>query len=181
MKKVKGSMFIKIAKGIRADKTGVYQKLLSKEDRDFLSQNILSASWYPFDIYKRCFNALAEVQARGNKDVWIQWGRAQGDEMIASVYGRVVTAEDPRKAMQKLKIFFKLMYDFGTLIIDFISDNEMEFTYKDFDPDFEVSFIVGQAWIQRILELCGCKDVQSKFLVKSWEGAGDSKLHFSWI
>ncbi len=179
-KHVKGSMFVKIVRGIRSDKTGVYDKYFSKEDKDFLSQKILSSGWYPFETYKKCFNALAQVEGKGNRKIWKQWGILQGEEMIKSVYQSVLAGKDPKRAMEKLRLFFKLMYDHGTLGIEFLSDNEMTLTYIDFDHDFEVSYIVADGWITRILELCGCKNVQSKFLVKSWEGAGDSKLHFLW-
>ena len=179
-KHVKGSMFIKIVIGIKADKTGAYDKYFSKEDRDFLSQKILSSGWYPYEIYKKCFNALSQVEGKGNRAVWKQWGIIQGEEMIKSVYQSVVAEKDPKRAMEKLRIFFKLMYDHGTLGIDFLSDNEMEFTYIDFDHDFEVSYIIAEGWITRILELCGCKDVKSNFITKSWLEPKDTKLHFTW-
>ncbi|MCP4763708.1 MAG: hypothetical protein GY870_18195, partial [archaeon] len=135
MKQVKGSMFKMIAKAIRANKSGEYDKLLSDEDKEFLAQNILSASWYPFDIYKRCFNALAKVQAKGNMDICRQWGRIEGEATMTTIYKQTIIDGDPRKAIEKFKRFFKLMYDFGDLEIDFISDNEVVINYVDFDPD----------------------------------------------
>ena len=180
MKQVKGSMFKMIAKAIRADKSGAYDNLLSDKDKEFLSQNILSASWYPFDIYMRCFNALAEVQAKGNMDICIQWGRMEGEATMTTIYKQTIIEGDPRKAMEKFKRFFKLMYDFGELDIEFISDTEMTITYKDFEPDFKIYYHVGLGWMERFLELCGCKDLNSKFLVKSWEGAEETKIQVSW-
>lgn len=180
MRQVKGSMFKMIVKAIRANKSGAYDTLLWDEDKELLSQNILSASWYPFDIYKRCFNALAEVQAKGNMDICKQWGRIEGEATMTTIYKQTIIEGDPRKALDKFKLFFKLMYDFGELIMDYISDNEVVINYKDFDPEFKILYYVGQGWIERFLELCGCKDVSSEFIAKSWEGAELSKVKLSW-
>ncbi|MBW1845636.1 MAG: hypothetical protein JRI53_12730 [Deltaproteobacteria bacterium] len=173
-------MFIEIVKGIKSDKSGAYDNLLTEEDKNLLSKTILLGSWYPYDVYKRCFNALAQVIAKGDMEICKQWGHAQGEGMIKSVYKSVLKEKNYKTAMEKFISLFKLMYDFGELSVSFISDNEMEVAYKDFDPDFQVSYIVAQGWVEKILEICGCKDVKSKFLVKSWEGAGATALHFSW-
>jgi hypothetical protein len=180
MRHVKGSMFIEIVKGIKSDKSGVFDNLLTEEDKKLLSRTILLGSWYPYDVYKRCFNALAQVYAKGDMEICRQWGHAQGEEMIKSVYKSVLKEKNYKTAMERVKSIYKLMYDFGEIALSFISDNELEISYKGFDTDFEVSYIVGQGWMEKILEICGCKDVKSKFLVKSWEGAGDTTLHFSW-
>ena len=180
VKQVKGSMFKMIVKAIRANKSGAYDNLLSDKDQEFLSQNILSASWYPFDIYKKCFNALAEVQAKGNMDICMQWGRMEGEATMTTIYKQSIIEGDPRKAMDKFRRFFKLMYDFGELVMEYPSDNEMIITYKDFEPDFKILYYVGQGWVERFLELCGSKDLKSKFIAKSWEGAEETKIHVTW-
>jgi hypothetical protein len=180
MRHVKGSILIKIVKIIKFDKSGVYDNLFLEEDKDFLSTTILSATWYPYDVYKRFFNALAQVYAKGDMEAVRQWGHVEGEEMIKSVYKAVLKEKNYKTAMERLQLIFKLMYDFGELVVHFISDNEMEVAYKNYDPDFKVSYYLAQGWIEKILEICECKDVSSKFLVKSWEGAGDTKLHFLW-
>lgn len=180
MKQVKGSMFKMIAKAIRADKSGAYDNILSDKDKEFLSQNILSASWYPFDIYMRCFNALAEVQAKDNMDICIQWGRMEGEATMTTLYKQTIVEGDPQKAMEKFRRFFKLMYDFGELAIEFLSDNEMTLIFKDFEPGFKIYYYVGLGWMERFLELCGCKDLNSKFLAKSWEGAEETIIQVNW-
>jgi len=180
VKQVKGSMFKMIVKAIRANKSGAYDKILSAKDRKFLSQNILSASWYPFDIYKRAFNALAEVQAKDKTDMWIQWGRMEGEATMTTLYKQTIVEGDPHMAMEKFKRFFKLMYDFGELIIERISDKELTITYKDFEPDFKLYYYVGIGWVERFLELCGCKEVKSNFIAKSWEGAKETTLQIAW-
>jgi hypothetical protein len=173
-------MFKMIVKAIRANKSGVYDNILSAKDREFLSQNILSASWYPFDIYKRAFNALAEVMAKDNTDTWIQWGRMEGEATMTTIYKATIVDGDPHMAMEKFKRFFKLMYDFGELVIERISDKEMTITWKDFDPDFKVLYYVGIGWVERFLELCGARDLKSQFLTKSWEGAKETKIQVLW-
>jgi hypothetical protein len=181
MKHVKGSMLTKVVKIIKSDKSGVYDNLLLEEDKEILSGTILSATWYPYDFYKRAINALAQVYAKDDmEEVVRQWGHVEGEEMIQSVYKTVLREKNYKVAMKKWELFFKHFYDFGEMVIHFISDKEMEVVFKEFDPDNKVFYCLAQGWTEKILEICECKDLSSKFLVKSWEGAGDTKLHFLW-
>ncbi|MFX1397984.1 MAG: hypothetical protein ACFFAS_13185 [Promethearchaeota archaeon] len=51
--------------GIKADKSGAYDNLLTDEDKEVISERIFDAAWYPFETYKNCFNAVARIFARG--------------------------------------------------------------------------------------------------------------------
>ena len=180
MRHVKGSMFLKVAKVIKVDKSGVYDNLLTDEDKDLLSTTILTASWYPWESYKRCFNALAEVFAQGDMEVVRQWGHTEGEQLTQSAYKSILTGKDYKIAFKKIKLFWKFQFDFGELDLSFISDSTMQVVLKDFDPDFKVFFNLARGWFEQVLKMSDCKDVTSEFLVKSWEGAGDTTIQLSW-
>ena len=179
-KHVKGTMVIMIVKAIRANKKEHFEHLLTEKDKELVSQHILSASWYPFDTYKNCFNALAEVLTKGNMDLCRQWGKIQGERTMETFYQQAIIKGNIKKALEKFMRFFKLMYDFGNFSVEYPSNNQAIIIFNDFDRDFKIFYHVAQGWVERYFELCGCNDVESKFIAKSWEGAEESKIQISW-
>jgi len=78
LKQIKGSMIKTIVRAMRADKSGIYNKLLSDKAKELYTQRILDPVWYPFDTYKECFNALYQVDGKNDPRIITQWGRAEG-------------------------------------------------------------------------------------------------------
>jgi hypothetical protein len=181
MRRAKGAFFKKIAIIIRADKSGVYDNLLTDEDKQVISTTILTANWYPWDTYKRCFNAVAAVTANNDMEICRLWGQLDsGEELAKSSYKSILLDRNVKVAFRKIRIFWKIQYSFGDLDVNFISDNKVQVTIQNFDPDFEVFYYYGRGWYEQVLIMCDCKDVKSEFLVKSWEGAGDTVIQLSW-
>ena len=180
MRHIKGELIKKIVVPIRADKSGVFDKILSEEDKNIVSSTILTANWYPYDTFKRCYNAFADVYAKGNMEVCRQWGSAAGEELTTSAYKTVISDKNYKVAFQKLQLLWKMHFDFGELDVNFISDNELQITLKDFDPDNKVFYYFARGWYEQVLIMCDCKDVKSEFLEKSWEGAEDTIIQLSW-
>ena len=61
-----------------------------------------------------------------------------------------------------------------------ISDNEIQITISDFDPDFEEWYLVGLGWIERTIELVIDKELTSKIVERSWMGAPATVYRMSW-
>lgn len=180
MRQIKGTFFKKVVMIIRADKSGMYDPYLTKEDKDIISTTILSSSWYPWESFKRCFKALFEVHAKGSMEMCRQWGRNDSQELTESAYKSVMRDNDYKNAFQKIQLFWKLQFDFGELDVDFNSDTSMKIIFKDFDPDAELFYHFVKGWYEKVLEMCDRKIVTSEFSTKSWEGAGDTSIQFSW-
>lgn len=83
---VKGSMMMFVVKGVRAAGAEHFDRYLTDDDRELLKQRILPINWYPFEPYKRLFDALVEVVARGNTHTVRQWGRDSGSAILDGVY-----------------------------------------------------------------------------------------------
>lgn len=181
MKQVKGSMFRDVVRAIKAmNKEGHFDNLLSEETKNYLSQRILSSSWYPLEAYKDGLNALFKVVAKNNENVVVKWGRDFCDVTMKSIYKQIIADGDIKRAMERYKRFHNMIFNFGEFTYDFISDNEIMLYYKDHESDFKVYFYLIKGWNERFLELCTNKKVKSMFLKKTWTGDELTTLKISW-
>ena len=181
MKQVKGTMLKAIVKAIRADKSGQYDNILSDKAKVFINQRILDSIWYPFKLYKECFNALSKINARGNKNVLVEWGKAESEKIMPRVYSHIIIKGDPTVAMEKYARFHKMVFDFGEIQYEQMSDNQIIVDYKDFEPDFENFYYIAIGWIEKFIQLCIDKIPNYELLKKSWEGDDFTQFELSWI
>ncbi|HIJ58008.1 MAG TPA: hypothetical protein HPQ03_18070 [Deltaproteobacteria bacterium] len=180
MRKVKGTMFIPWVKAIKADKTGLCDDHLTQGEKEVMSGLILPSSWYSFETYKNCLNAVSMVFAQNNPGTLWEWGKEYGKSIMSSVYKRAIQEEDPKLAMEQFVFVFKSMFNFGRLSFEIVSDNEMLVSIEEFDPDFEVWYYVTIGWLEQFIELCLKKTVQAEFGQKSWEGAPMTQIKVTW-
>ncbi len=180
MLNVKGSILLPWVKTIKANKSGVYNDYLTAEDKATLSKLILPSSWYTFETYKNCFNAVVAVEAKGSAEACREWGRVYSDAIMSSVYKRAIKKGDAKAAMDQFTFVFKSMFSFGKVQSEFPSDREMIVTIEDFDPTFEVWYYITRGWLERFIEMCLDKPVKSDFMEKSWKGAPATRIKVTW-
>lgn len=177
---VKGSMVVGFVKAIKADKTGMCQSFLTDEAKEFAKGLLLASKWYPFDLYKSCFEAVCRVNAKSSPEIMRQFGRKSGEETMTAIYGTVFAKSNALGAMDAFKQIVKNVYDSITIESEMISDNEIQITISDFDPDFEEWYLVGLGWIERTIELVIDKELTSKIVERSWMGAPATVYRMSW-
>ena len=180
MKQVKGTMFKLIVKAIKVNKSGAYNNMLSQKAKDFLNQRIIDSIWYPFELFKECFNALSRVEAKDNEDILIEMGRMQRETVMSNFYKLTEVKGDLKSSMEKYQRFHKLLFNFGELNSEFISDTEMVVTFSDFEPEFKNFYYTTLGWIDKFIELCNGKKIQYKVKKKSWEGDNATEFLISW-
>ncbi|MFX1238745.1 MAG: hypothetical protein ACFFAS_13340 [Promethearchaeota archaeon] len=180
MKQARGSIFKSVVRGIKSDKTGMYGNLISDEAKKILSKRVLSSSWYPFHIYKECLNAVASLGVKNNMDLVKQWGVDYFDELLPTIYKEGIQGEDIKKSMDKYKRFLKMVYNFGEVLAEYPSDNELIITYKDFDADFEVLYHILRGLTEKYIELSVGNKTDSIYMEKSWEGENSTTIKFQW-
>lgn len=180
MKQVKGSILLPWVKAIKANKSDVYDGLLTRETKEAISKLILSSSWYGFDIYKNCFDAVARVEVKGNQNVCREWGRAYSESIMKSVYKSSIVKANPEAIMDRFKLVLKSMFNFGQLKSRMVSDQEMVLAVEEFDPDFELFYYIILGWLEKYIELCLEKPVHAEFIEKSWEGNPITRIKITW-
>ncbi|MFX1376167.1 MAG: hypothetical protein ACFFA0_10165 [Promethearchaeota archaeon] len=182
MRQVKGTMVAMIAKSIKYNKAkqDEYDRILSDKVKKFLNQRILSSAWYPYDLYKEAFNALCFVEARNNPRVLIEWGRVDSTRLMSTIYKLSVFKGNIQIAADKYARFHRMVFNFGEIITENISDTKIVFKYHDFDASWENFYHVAVGYAQTFIELCIDKKTNFNFLQKSWKGEGWTKIMLTW-
>ncbi len=178
--KVKGSILLPWVKIIKANKSGIYDKYLTEDDKNVMNKRILPSSWYPFETYKNCTNAVVQVEAKGNMETCHQWGRAYCDGVMTTFYSQSIVKGKPEAAIKKFSFVVSTMFESGKLEVDHVSDGEIVVSCLGIDPHMEAWYYVMRGWIERFLELCMDKDVKSEFVSRSWKGDPNTKVKFTW-
>ena len=180
MARVKGTILVDFVKTIRADKTGAYDSYLTDEDRRIISERILPSGWYPYDTFKRCFNAVVAVLAKNDMEKVRQWGRIYGENIITNVYKGFIKQGAPMESLKKYSTYIRNLFDFGEFIVEPVSENEAFIIVRGLDKDFEPQYHMMRGWLERSLELCGAKDIKVEVISLEWEGAPETKSRISW-
>jgi len=179
-KRVKGSILIDFVKTIKADKTGAYDRYLTREDRDVINQRLLPSAWYPYETFRNCFNAVFEVLAKKNLDQVQNWGRLYGEQIVASLYKSLLKEGQPLDYLKKYEVYIRNFFDFGKIEVLEETQNQVVVRMIDLDPAFPPIYAIMFGWLERTLELCGAKNIRMEALRKSWEGAADTAVRFKW-
>lgn len=179
-KRVKGSILIDFVKTIKADKSRVYDKYLTVEDKAIISQRILPSGWYPYETFKHCFNAVFEVLAKKNLDMVRQWGRFYGEQIVENLYKGLLKEGHPLDYIRKYEVYIRNFFDFGKIEVIEEAQNQVLIKMSEFDPDFQPIYVIMFGWLERTLELCGAKNIKSEIVSKSWEGAKETAIRLKW-
>jgi hypothetical protein len=180
MMQVKGSVLIDFVKTIRADKSGVYDRYLTDEDKRLIQQRILPSAWYPFDTFKNVFQAAFEVLAKGDLEKVREWGRAYGEVITKTIYKGLLKKGQPMEHLKRYPTAIRNFFDAGSIEVKEVSKNEAEMILKGFDTGFVPIFYIMFGWLEKTLEMCGAKNIQFETLEKAWEGAPQTRIRMSW-
>ncbi len=180
MKRAKGSILIDFVKTIRADKSGVYDSYLTPQDKEIINQRILPSAWYPYETFRRCFEAVFQVLAKGDLEQVKKWGKIYGEAIMGSIYKGLIKQGEPLEYLKKYEIYIRNFFDFGEIKIEEEGPNQVIMHIRGFDKDFPPLYYMMYGWLERSLELCGVKGVKVESLEKSWEGGEETKVRISW-
>ena len=104
MQNIKGSALIPFVKTIRADKSGVYDKWLTDEDRTIAAGKVFPSSWYPFETYQRCLTAVERVVINGDdetqKERLYDWGYDAANSLLSGPYKNIIVQGSPQKSIE---------------------------------------------------------------------------------
>lgn len=180
MRKVKGVLLKFFVKSIRANKTGIYNDLLSEEDMGIVNKRILDGAWYPYEVFKNCFNAVCKVDGRDNVKVIQKWGYNRGKETLERLYKEPLMKRDLSGAVNSYNTLFKLWFNFGKQYGEIQSENNVDIIIEDFDKDFRLFYYIAMGWMQGFFEIYTGISITAKFLEKPWEGADKMVVNLSW-
>jgi hypothetical protein len=180
-KQVKGVALVTFVKAIRANKSGVYDKYLLKEDLPIINKKIVDQLWYPYETFKRCFNAVYDIVGKKNEEKVKEWGRLYAELIMATTFKITIKENKPLEHIKRIPGYITHFFDFGNAEVTVENPNRVLLKLSDLDPDFQLIYIFLAGWFQRVAELCGAKNVQCEFIDKSWVNKSNTTSYrFTW-
>ena len=180
VEKVKGILLIPWVKVIRADKKGTFEKWLTDEDRQILSRTVLASSWYPLSTYQNIFTAVSVVVAKDSEEVLFKWGYDASVELLTGAYKNIIVKGSPTKSLKKYLIIRELFSNTGKIEVEVKGEKSAILSLGGYPSDFKYLYWLIRGWCTRLLEYASAKQVQSKFLNRSWEGAPNVTIEYTW-
>jgi uncharacterized protein (TIGR02265 family) len=173
-------MLMYVVKAIRGGGIEHFDRFLTDADRELLTQKILPISWYPFESYKRLFEALVAVVAGGDMGVVQQWGRDYGSTILDGVYRSTVVVGNPLRSLKNHEQKFASFYDFGTFEVTDAGPGTADVLLCDFDPEWETIYQMICGWLERTAELAGAREPRVVFTARSWAGDPHTAYKVTW-
>jgi hypothetical protein len=181
MKQVKGILLLAFVKTIRADKSGLYDKFLLQEDIPVINKKIVDALWYPYETYKRCVDGVYEIVGKKREEKLKEWGGSYARQIMPTIFKKTIKENNPLEHFQRTPVYIKSMYDFGGTDVTVENPDSVILKLSDFDPDYPPIYIMLAGWFQSVAELCGAKNVQCKYIDKSWVNKSNTtSYHVTW-
>jgi uncharacterized protein (TIGR02265 family) len=177
MRQIKGTLVVGMVKTVRRDKSGTILERLGEAERNLCRSQILPAMWYPFETYKKLFNAVVEVVAGGDLELVRQWGRVYSEEVVSTVYRSAIVPGDPIACLAKYEALFGNFYSFGTLTVERRGPAEAKLSIRDFDPGWEPAYHLIRGWLEQTLVLGGAREPTVDFEARSWQGDPETRYH----
>ena len=178
--RVKGSIVAGWIKAIRADKATDYSRWLTDEDREVVAGTVFSSSWYPFETYRRCCQAVFHTYAKGDPQVLRDWGAENAEAVIKQTYATHIIAGQPLESLKKHLNAIGLFFDFGSIRVEALSDRKVRVTVEGFPPDFEEIEYLPHGRYGKILEMAGATGLESRVVSRANEGDGVTRIEYCW-
>jgi len=175
MSKVKGSLLLEIARLIRTNKDKDWKKYLTEEDFAIINGRVLASSWYPMETYERAGWAIFQEIGGGKLEMARTWGRFVAEDVVNRYYPNLVRERDMMLALERFKLIRQQWYQFDdpnliAIQIEPLGTNQAKITFRtDHHASFEAHAHQTMGTFERLIELCGKKDVKAVITEHDWD------------
>ena len=146
----------------------------------YIHQRVLDSAWYPYEVFKKCFNLVCKVEAKENVKLIEKWGYNYGKSVLERIYKAPLQKRDLNAAIKSYNNLFRLWFNFGNQEGEIISENEVHIFIEDFDKDFRLFYYIASGWMKGFFEFYLGTKVSTAFLQKSWENSDRTIVKISW-
>lgn len=181
MRQVKGSLFVDYVRMLRGHKGVDWPQLLPPEDVAYLQARIDPGGWYPMDSFERLGNVILRIVARGDLQAVRMWGRFSTDALRFANPG-LVAVGDPIETINRFRVLRATFFDFEALDVLMLHDDEAQIAvrYHMGDTAEEAAAMQTLGFFERLLEFAGVREVEARFVERSWAGDARTVLGLHW-
>jgi len=159
----KGSYFVALKQFVverfGADHWARMMGMLTPEERAQI-ESATSTSWVGVDVRIRSLHALREALATRDPNLLANMGRFEAEKDLSTTQRLFLRLANPGYAMEKAGQYWRRFHDWGGLEVERLSKHEARATVVDSvvaDPLWCIQF---QAYMGRVFELVGAKEVK---------------------
>jgi hypothetical protein len=154
---------------------------LPEQARNVYSTPIFQSAWYPMkDILVDPTKKLCELFYNGDLQGAWDCGRFSADHGLRGIYKIFVRLSSPEFLINKASIILPTYYRPSTMQVVENAQGHAIVRVVDFPEIDKVIELRMGGWMERALEISGCKDVQMKIVCSITEGAPYTEFQGSW-
>jgi uncharacterized protein (TIGR02265 family) len=138
------------------------ERLLAKlpeADRAVLAGVVLPFKWYPFALYSRLDEVIAEELGMGDK-LFVLLGSRSANDNLSTDHKRLVSEKDPHGLLKHAASIYRLYYDTGHRTYTRLGDRSAAIRTFDSETFSRADCLTIVGWHQRAIEMCGGKAVR---------------------
>jgi len=134
---------------------------LSENSRNIMTDNILISMWYPIkDAFIEPTQKVCELFYNGNTIGAKELGMYSADIGLKGVYKIFVRIGSPKFLLKRASMIFSTYYSQSEIELIEISDNKAIMHISKFPEPHELIDLRICGWIERALEISGCRNVK---------------------
>ncbi|MFC1678197.1 hypothetical protein ACFLZ9_00490 [Patescibacteria group bacterium] len=154
---------------------------LSDASKKIFTSQILVSAWYPIepaDIEpnKKIIELFYRGDPRGAKEV----GRYAADKILTGIYKAFVKLGSPSFIISKASAIMVTFYKPSKLEIKEKSEKHVIVRITEFEQMTEILEYNFAGFMERALEICGCKNVEIKIITSLAKGGPYSEFESTW-
>ena len=181
-RRVSGVLFADYVRMMRGQKDVDWSAQLEPQDVQYLLGKIEPKAWYPMDTFERMGNAILARVAGGSVEAVRAWGRFSVDQLRTAQPGLVADG-DPVDTLMRFRVLRSTYFDFEAIEVTTLADGEAAIVihyYMGAQAEEAASYQT-MGFFERLLEISGAHEVESRFRERSWAGDPRTVLSLEWV
>lgn len=157
--RVKGSIFAKVVKSLRARKDEATAKV-PEHCRHYLEERILEVSWLPESDYLELMRVLLELLPDPGMDRWEWAGRDAAERDFDGVYRPLIKKGNPGRSLESFPVLWKLRHDTGETQVERTPSGGAVVELSNYVLRAEEIYRSIQGTLWQILHQAGATDIE---------------------
>ena len=178
---VKGILFADYVRMIRFHKDADWASRLEPEDLRYLGECIVDDAWYPMGTFERLGNAILAEIAAGDVQAARVWGSMSVDRLRAA-QPSLLSPGDPVETLMRFRVLRATYFDFDAIEVTGLTDGHASIVihYYMGRRAEEAASHQTMGFFERLLQLAGARDLDARFVERSWAGDPRTLLTVDW-
>jgi hypothetical protein len=182
---VKGSAVVVLPKFIESNfgvkNLNIWINSLSEEAKKVYKSKILITSWYPLTkIFSEPTRQMCDLFYKS--DIMGAWevGRFSAEFALRGIYKAYVKIATPQALTKRASKIFGTYYRPSSIEIDGTNEKKTILKITEFPEMDEIVEMRILGWIEKILEICGCRNISLNVVKSLCRGDSMSEIEGSW-